>query len=136
MMKCMFALVLLLHFCYSVNFNLNSEMIARLDKLNELYRKKELQITSPDAVRAPSAGMDRNAAFCVDVFNHELGLLLANVSVHHKNEYILTELQALREKLRPRLPQTDRQCKMLPNTRSVTPFKPYSRFLRKLNGRI
>lgn len=50
MMKCVFALALMLHFCYSadnsVNFNLHTEMIERLGKLNKLYKVKQLKITS------------------------------------------------------------------------------------------
>ncbi|XP_077388937.1 uncharacterized protein LOC144026221 [Festucalex cinctus] len=137
MMKCVFALVLLLHFCYSaddcVNFNLRMEMIGRLDRLNKLYKTKPLFIASPDAVLMPSAEMCQNADFCVEVFSRELGTLLSNVTVHPKNENILTELKKNLQLLRPCFEQADHECEMEANAGALTPFKPYMTFLRKLN---
>lgn len=49
MMKCVFALVVLWHLCYStksLNMTLNKEMIDRLEILNKLYKGNKVNISS------------------------------------------------------------------------------------------
>ncbi|XP_077465918.1 uncharacterized protein LOC144082553 [Stigmatopora argus] len=140
-MRCMFALALVLHFCSCagsrINFNLNVEMIERLDMLTKLYRGKQLNFTSPDTVKIPSIEMHNNVLFCMDVFKRELRLLLNTVSVKSvKNEsaHIVTELKANLDQMKTNVPQKEK-CKMENGKGSLSPFKPYVTFLKKLNAR-
>ncbi|XP_078025776.1 uncharacterized protein LOC144463884 [Epinephelus lanceolatus] len=132
-MKCVFALVALLHLCYSYKLNktLNGEIKAKLDILHHLCSKKEVNITSPDMVRIPGPEMTSHASSCVSVYVRELKHLLGNVTVHKGNEHILQELEANLQALDPHQ-EANPICRMV-QRRSLLPFKTYTLFLKKLN---
>ncbi|KAL7394760.1 hypothetical protein ABVT39_003582 [Epinephelus coioides] len=132
-MKCVFALVALLHLCYSYKLNktLNGEINRRLGTLNNLYNKKEVNITSPDMVRIPGSEMTSHASSCVSVYVRELKHLLGNVTVHKGNEHILQELEANLEALDPHQ-EANPICRMVQRM-SLQPFRSYTWFLKKLN---
>ncbi|XP_078117633.1 uncharacterized protein LOC144525005 [Sander vitreus] len=137
MMKFVFALVFLLHFCFSdnVNLTLNEEIIKRLDVLNDLYKQKKVNFTSP-MVHMPKMAKHTHPSSCVSVFATKLKHLLDYVTVPKENETILQELKANLQFLVPH-PQNDHKCQKVPINTSLPgrkPFQSYTNFLRSLNA--
>ncbi|KAG7517219.1 hypothetical protein JOB18_001446 [Solea senegalensis] len=128
MMKHVFALLVLLHLCYStdIDMNLNVEIIKGLKELHSL---KTINITSP--LRVPGAGGHTHVS-CLGAFAKELMHLLNNVSVPEEKQDII---RGLKQNLRVlnQHKKTDHRCHFVPTTNTSMVFKRYVTFLRRLN---
>ncbi|KAM8733580.1 uncharacterized protein AB9X84_025277 [Acanthopagrus schlegelii] len=139
MMKCVLALAVLLHFCssFTLNRDLNREIIHDLDRLRKLYSHNKVTLTSPDRTGPALYSRNRkNASSCVHKFVRKLVHLLNNVTVDDDNKTIIDGLKLNLEKMDPGPNGTNQQvsevvCRM--NNSTTAPFNLYHTFFMQLN---